>query len=36
MNGTFKLLTGVLFTRPWDGNNEFGVLLGDEVFAGAG
>ena len=26
----------LLLTRPWDGNDEFTVFLGNEVFAGAG
>jgi hypothetical protein len=29
-------LTWILFARPRDGGNEFGVFLGDEVFARAG
>ena len=29
-------LAETLFTRPRDGNNEFAVFLGDEVFALAG
>ncbi len=24
-----------LFTRPWNGDNEFAVFLGDEVFGAA-
>src|SRR6266550_3186701 len=26
---------GPLFTRPWNGDNEFAILLGDEVFGAA-
>ena len=26
------LTLGPLFTRPWNGDNEFAVFLGDEVF----
>jgi len=27
--------TGSLFTRPWNGDNELAVVLGDEVFGAA-
>jgi hypothetical protein len=29
------LTLGPLFTRPWNGDNEFAVFLGDEVFGAA-
>jgi len=29
------LILGPLFTRPWNGDNEFAVFLGDEVFGAA-